>query len=202
MAEESKLLNKERPPVTANARVKNNAGSKRLAEAFLAEDVENAKSYIFWDVIIPTLKDGIGLTLHSAVDAIFGGGSRRGGYGRTSYGNSSNHVNYSKISSVSANSSRAREDRSYNVYSFDDIEIDDSGVANLILDDLNDICDEYGSCSVNDYFEVVKQYIRGIRIDSTAQDNDYGWTSLRAARVERAGRGMYYIKFPRVRPLK
>lgn len=200
MAEENKVkADKERPNVTANAKVRNNATSKKLTEAFLAEDVSNAKSYIFWDVLVPNIKDVFGQTLHSAIDAILG--TRRGSsYGRSSYGSGySSHTNYSKISSTS----REREiDRSYNTYTFDDIELDDSGVANLILDELNDIIDEYGSCSVNDYFETVRQYVRNLRIDMNPQDVNYGWTSLRSAQVMRAGRGMYYIKFPRVRPLK
>lgn len=200
MAEENRVkVDKERPNVTANAKIRNNATSKKLSEAFLAEDVSNAKSYILWDVLMPSVKDVFSQTLHSTIDAILG--TRRGGsYGRQSYGSGyGSHTNYSKISSTS----RERDiDRSYNTYTFDDIELDDSGVANLILDELNDIIDEYGSCSVNDYFETVRQYVRNLRIEMNPQDVNYGWTSLRSAQVMRAGRGMYYIKFPRVRPLK
>lgn len=198
MADENRVKPKDRPNVTANAKIRKNATSKKLTEAFLAEDVSNAKSYIFWDVLVPNIKDVFGQTLHSAVDAILG--TKRGGsYGR-SYGSGYNgHTNYSKISSTS----RDREpERTYNTYTFDDIELDDSGVLNLILDDLNDIIDEYGDCSINDYFETVRQYVPNIKIDMNPQDTKYGWTSLRSAQIMRAGRGMYYIKFPRVRPLK
>lgn len=201
MSEEENKVNpdKKRPNITANAKVRNNAASKKLSDAFLAEDVSNAKSYILWDVLMPNIKDVFIKTLHSTVDAIFG--TRIGNsYGINSYGSGySNHRNYSKISSTS----RERDiDRVYDSYTFDDIELDDSGVANLILDELNDIIDEYGSCSVNDYFETVRQYVRNLRIIMNPQDTKYGWTSLRSAQVVRAGRGMYYIKFPRVRPLK
>lgn len=199
MAEESRVKS-DAPSMTSEGRVRNNAGQKKIAGALLADDVANAKSYIFWDVIIPTVKDAIGVTLHSAVDAIFGGGGRAA-YGRQTYGSHSNHVNYSKISSTPASRSRD-DDRVYDIYSFDDIEIKDPSVAYLIKDDLDEIIDEYGFCSVSDYFEVAKKYIRGLRIDTSPQDDRYGWTSLRAARVENIGRGMCYIRFPKVKPLK
>lgn len=197
MSEENRVKKKDRPNIEVDAKVRHNSASKKLTEAFLAEDVANAKSYIIWDVLVPNIKDVFGQTLHSTIDAILG--TRRGGaYGRPSYSSGSNHTNYSKISST-----RERVvENTYNTYTFDDIELTDAGVANLILDELNEIIDEYGNCSVNDYFETVRQYVRGIRIEQNPQDVNYGWTSLRAAQVMRAGRGMYYIRFPRVRPLK
>lgn len=200
MTEENRIKVKDRPEVNTTASIRKNKTSKKLAEAFLAEDVANAKSYIFWDVLVPSVRDVFVSTLHSIIDSTFG--TRIGGssYGRTMV--SGNRRDYSKITSVPSSSQRARTDeRAYNTYTFDDILFDDAGTPNLILDELNEIIDEYGMCSVNDYFETVRSYIRNIRIDSNPQDTVYGWTSLRAARVERAGRGQYYINFPRVRPV-
>lgn len=198
MAEESRVKHKEGRPQIEGARVKSNATSKKLSEAFLAEDVANARSYILWDVLLPNIKDVFSQTLHSAIDAVFGT-SGRSGYGRPSYSGGT-RTNYSKISSVP---SRGREEtQMYDIYTFDDIEIPDYGVARSIIKDLNEIIDEYGNCSVNDYFDTVREYFRDIRIDSSSQDTVYGWTSLRTAEPVRAGRGMWVIKFPRVRPLK
>lgn len=199
MSEEKRVKDRVRPEVKTTASIRKNGTSKKLAEAFLAEDVANAKSYIFWDVLVPNVRDVFVNTLHSMIDSTFG--TRTGGsYGRTVVG--ANRTNYSKITSIPTTSSRVRTDeRTYNTYTFDDILFDDAGTPNLILDELNEIIDEYGMCSVNDYFETVRSYIRNIRIDSNPQDTVYGWTSLRAAKVERAGRGQHYINFPRVRPV-
>lgn len=184
--------------IKTEAKIRNNASSKKLADAFLSEDVANAKSYIFWDVVVPVVKDSISVTLHSAIDAVFGP-SRRG----YSSGGPANRTNYQKISSVRADSPKAMvNNRSYNLYTFDDILIKDRGVAQLIKDDLEELIEEYGNCSINDYFDTCMAYISDLRIDRGPQDASYGWVSLNSAKVEPAGGGYWYIRFPKARPIK
>lgn len=198
--EEHKIPNKNKPEVTGSGKVVKNSTSKRFAEVFLAEDVADAKSYIFWDVAVPIIKNGISSVFHSTIDAIFGP-AQGGSYGRTPQGGNRTNYNRYSWSENSRNNRIESTERRRVSYAFDDIKYDNVSLPNRILDDLNDIIDEYGLCSINDYYDVVRQYIQGIILDSSFEDSKYGWTSLRGTTVERCMGGGYMIRFPKARPL-
>lgn len=183
--------------VHGEVKTKKASASKKFADVILAEDVADAKSYIIWDVIVPIVKDGISVVFHSTIDAIFG--SSRGSYynNRNQGNNRTNYTRYSYKDDRREPQRRYSEDRDrdkYRTYGYDDIILDNRGEAELVLDNLNDIVDEYGLASVGDYYELVG-------ISGNFQDNKYGWTNLRAATVERVMGGGYRIKLPKARPL-
>lgn len=78
-------------------------------------------------------------------------------------------------------------------FDIDDIVFDSIGEAEIVLDSMEEIIEQYDSVSVSDLYELV-----GVKGNYTS--NKYGWTSLRSARVVRDRDG-YILDLPRVKPL-
>lgn len=164
----------------------------RFAELFIKEDLDNVKTYVFSDVIIPAILDTIVNAGTNALNMIFYGEPR----GRSSSKRSS-HISYNRYYE-----DRDRDDRDYrrdrdrrrDNYDYEEIEFDNRGDAEEVLDRLFELINEYKIVSINDYYDLVGKH-------GNFTDEKYGWTDLRSARVERTYGGRYYIKLPRAVPL-
>ena len=74
------------------------------------------------------------------------------------------------------------------MFNFKEILLADRGDAEIVLDRLGDLIDEYQTASVADLYSLT-----GISQEFT--DNRWGWDSLEGARVVRAGR-MFMLDLP------
>ena len=168
--------------ISGNAKVK-----KRSA---LSDDIQNIKSYVVMDVLIPAAKKAISDIVTNGVDMIL----YPGGNGRPKRSNA-NHVSYR---SYYDNRDRDRrydpETRSRrSSYSYDDIIIDTRAEAEEVLERMDELLDTYNVVSVADLYDLV-----GISCSYT--DNKYGWTNLRNAEVIRVRDG-YFLKLPKAGPI-
>lgn len=176
--------------VTGNIKTKKKS---KFRELFIKEDIGYVKNYVFSDIFIPAVKDIIVNTFTNAVDMVFYGEPRN----RGSRSSSSSRISYNKYY-------RDRDDRDYrdryrdldrrDDYDYEDIEFDNRGDAEEVLDRLFELIQEYKLVSINDYYDLVGHH-------GNFTDEKYGWTDLRSAHVERTYGGRYYIKLPRAVPL-
>lgn len=168
--------------VQGEVRSKKKSGLQKITDAFVPDDVANVKSYIIEDIVVPAAKE----ILLDSVKAILGingkNGNKQTPASRVSYRqyyNNDSRRNYS-----------SGGNRSRNGYDFDDIVIDNRGEAEEVLDRMEEIIATYGLVSVADFYELVG-------VPSNYTDNNYGWSNLRNAYVDRLRDGGYIIKLPR-----
>ena len=181
-SKEQKKKKKVEKVISGNAKVK-----KRSA---LSDDIQNIKSYVVMDVLIPAAKKAISDIVTNGIDMIL----YPGGNGRPKRSNA-NHVSYR---SYYDNRDRDRrydpETRSRrSSYSYDDIIIDTRAEAEEVLERMDELLDTYNVVSVADLYDLV-----GISCSYT--DNKYGWTNLRNAEVIRVRDG-YFLKLPKAGPI-
>lgn len=170
--------------VTGTVKAKKKNEIQKFAGVFIPEDVDNVKSYIFFDVIVPLIKKA----LSDTVDAIL-----------YPEGRSSKNSTASKISYRSYYEKPNERGRNYNTsqtktgYSYDNIILEDRGEAEDVLSRMDELVATYGIVSVADLYDLV-----GVTGNYT--DNKYGWTDVRSAQVVRTRDG-YLIKLPKALPL-
>lgn len=166
-------------------RKKKNEVEKFAGEVF-SEDIRSVKNYILMDVLVPSLKKAISDIVTNGIDILLYGES---GHSKNRSGSKPSYRNYYD----DKNSTSYRPTRS--VYSFDDIGMESKGDAEEVLDGMIDILNQYGMVSVADMYDLVGAV-------GNYTDNKYGWTDLRNAYTERGRDGRYYVRLPRVIPLK
>ena len=184
--------------INGTAKTKKKSDLQRAANGFFSEDVTNIKSYILTEVIIPAAKNLISSMVGGTADVfrdtvntcLFGGaGARRMKTGertpyRSFYGNEKDR-NKSNIGSA----------RTRSVYDYDDIILETKSEAEKVLDQLEDIIENYGMASVADLYQSA-----GIR-NYPFTCNNYGWTDIRSADSVRLRDGSYMLKLPKALPL-
>ena len=172
--------------VSGTAKVKKKSETKKFADVFITEDIDNVKSYILMDVLVPAVKKAISDVVTNGIDMILYGES-----GRTKK-SSASKVSYRNYYD------RGKNDRSSSsgmrrAYDYDDIILDDRGEAEDVLERMYELIDTYDNVSVADYYDLL-----GISSDYT--DNKYGWTELPNSSVVRVKDG-YKIRLPKPMPL-
>lgn len=175
--------------VQGTAKVKKKGKTSKFADMFLAEDASSVKSYIVSDVLIPAAKKLISDIVKDGIEMILYGGTNRG---KRTNGYRADYVSYNRFSD------RRYDDRPSDSrrteYSYDDVILESRGEAEEVLDQMDNIINDYGMVSVMDLYDLV-----GITGQYT--DNNYGWTNLRNAEPVRTRDG-YMLKLPRAIPLK
>ena len=167
--------------VNGSVKSKKKNGVQKIASVFVPEDVENVKTYIIEDIVVPAVKDII-------LDAVrvFLGIDKRSGKG-------------SAASKVAYRSCYDKDRQKNSVartrvgYDYDDIILDNRGEAEEVLTRMDELIDEYGLVSAADLYDLV-----GVTGNYT--DNKYGWTDIRSASVVRVRDG-YMIKLPKALPI-
>lgn len=181
----------------ASATVRKKGIGAKFKETFAGDSAESVGSYIFFDIIVPRLKDLLFETIT--------GGSERALFGsstRASRGRRSQLVDKTDYKGLSTGRSRDRErerDRDISprgraTHNFEEILIPTRGEADQILDTLIELVDVYDSATVADLYNAT-----GISTDHT--DLKWGWTDLSEARIEPARGGGYLLEMPRVEQL-
>lgn len=160
----------------------------KLADIFVPGDVANVKSYVIMDVLVPAVKKAISDIVTNGIDMILYGES-----GRTRKSGPASRVSYSQY----YDRDRVRRDREPVApranYSYNDILLDNRGEAEEVLARMDELVATYGMVSVADLNELV-----GITGNYT--DNNYGWTNIKSAYVQRVRDG-YLLKLPRAIPI-
>lgn len=170
--------------ISGSAKSKKKSGLQKITNVFVPEDVDNVKSYIFEDIVVPAVKD----IILDAVRAFLGvnGNSR----GKSS---SASKISYRKYYDDRERRDRESSNRTRTGYEYDDIILDNRGEAEDVLSRMDELIDTYGVVSVADFYDLV-----GITGNYT--DNKYGWSDIRNASVVRVREG-YMIKLPKALPL-
>lgn len=174
--------------VTGSVRPRKKTNAEKVAELLLPEGVENLRSYILQDVLIPYGKKA----LSEIIDMFL--------YGST--GRNKKTTNASKVSyrayydEVNGRRDSTPSSRPKGGYSYDDVVFDNRGEAEEVLMKMEECIATYGMVCVSDFYDLV-----GITGNYT--DQKYGWVDLRSATVVRlrTGDGGYMIKLPRAVPL-
>lgn len=163
--------------------------SRKLVNTFVSEDSKSVGEYIFYDVLVPAVKEAISDMVVGGVQMLLFG-EVKGKHTTRSQGRS--YVSYSSLSREKEPPRYDRHPRR-DRYRFDDILIEERGEAEEVLDHMFDYISEYDECPVSVFFELVG-------IDAEYTDTYYGWTELGRAEVVPV-RGGYILSLPRPRKL-
>ena len=174
--------------IAGTVKSKKKSEIRKFTDVFISEDIDNVKSYILLDVLIPAIKKAISDIVTNGIDMIL--------YGET--GKTKSNSIASKISYRSYYDGRnGRRDysaiRTKISYNYDDIIFDNRGEAEDVLSRMDELISTYGLVSVADLYDLV-----GVTGNYT--DNKYGWTNIRSASVIRVRDG-YMLKLPKALPL-
>lgn len=174
--------------VSGNVSMRKKTTLKKVADIFFQKDINDVKSYLIMDVLIPEIRDALYNLVMNGLDMMLYDGKRtRKASSNTMRVNYSAKYNNQTSIPESSNSSP----RTKSGLNFDDVVFDDRMDAEEVLNQMLNIIEQYDSVSVADFCELA-----GIPGEYT--DRKYGWTSLGAAEVKRISGGGYILKLPRV----
>lgn len=185
--EEQKLPEKKIEPVVKGKVTKKKNNVRKLTDTFVSEDIQNVKSYVLMDVLVPAIKKAISDIVTNGIDMIL-------------YGESGRSIRKTNASTVSYRNyydnrrdDRYSSSRTRTGYSYDDVVLETRSEAEDVLTRMDELIDTYGVVSVADMYDLV-----GISCNYT--DNKYGWTNLRNAEPVRVRDG-YMLKLPKALPI-
>lgn len=195
-------------PVEGTVSVKKPTLSTKVKSAMVAEDLSEVREYLFWDILVPTLKDTIVSLIKNGAEALFYGSTSArqtgkptstasySGYyyaGRYQQGHRKNEGPFEDWRR--SKRGPAGYDLSQIVYKGRDGRggMDAKRQAEEVLDQLVELTMAYGFARVADFYELS-------RYPSDYTDNSLGWYELSAARVVRVPGG-YILDLPKPEPL-
>lgn len=170
--------------VSGSVKSKKKNGLQKITNVFVPEDVDDVKSYIFEDIVVPAVKD----IILDAVKAVLGVNNTYKGRSSTA-----GKISYRKYYDDRDRRDRDTPSQIKRAYDYDDIIIENRGDAEEVLVRMDELIATYGLVSVADFYDLVG-------VSGNYTDNKYGWTDIRGATTVRVGDG-YMIKLPRVKPL-
>lgn len=174
-------------------KVKKPGLTRRFADSFFAEDIDDIGDYILSNVIIPSIKRVVSQTFNAFLYGKSAGSRDRGEYrDYVSYRNYFDDDRPSRRRSPSSGSRR--------IYHWDDIVFEDDEYstgrekAEKVLDKMYEDIKEYGLTTVQWLYEY-----SGNTAPWTS--NNYGWTSIKSADIINLGGGEWAIKMPKPMPI-
>lgn len=185
--EEQKLPEKKIEPVVKGKVTKKKNNVRKLTDTFVSEDIQNVKSYVLMDVLVPAIKKAISDIVTNGIDMILYGES-----GRSTRKTNASTVSYRNYYD-NRRDDRYSSSRTRTGYSYDDVVLETRSEAEDVLTRMDELIDTYGVVSVADMYDLV-----GISCNYT--DNKYGWTNLRNAEPVRVRDG-YMLKLPKALPI-
>jgi hypothetical protein len=185
---EPKNLKKVKQAVVTPVKTKKKGEFQKFVEVFVADDLSNIGSYIFRDVLVPTIQNTIIDAVTGGVNMLFGRSARTGGKP-----NAYHNVSYTNYSTSKTSPKPVYDSGSRRGYDYEDITLRTRGDAEELLTRMDELIETYGMVSVGDLYDLV---------DKTGNYTDYkyGWTNIRDASVERARDG-YVLRLPKAIPL-
>lgn len=176
---------KDLKPVVKHAETREEPVTKKLASTFISEDMDSVKSYILFEVLIPSIKDAISEIIHNGSDMLIYGTTR----GKKSNGRGTyvSYNNMSKNSRPETNNTGARSVRDYR-----EIVYDSRDEASTVLEELFEIVQQYPDegASVADLYSLSN-------ITPNYTDYKYGWRDMSGVRVKQIRGGKFIIDLPR-----
>lgn len=170
--------------ISGSVKSKKKTGLQKITNVFVPEDVDDVKSYIFEDIVVPAVKD----IILDAVRAFLGvNGSSRG------KASTASKVSYRKYYEDRDRRDYGNTPRTRTGYDCDDIILESRGEAEDVLARMDELIATYQLVSVADFYDLVG-------VSGNYTDNKYGWTDIRNASVVRVRDG-YMIKLPKALPL-
>lgn len=165
---------------------------QKFADVFISEDVNNVKSYILLDVLVPAIKKAISDIVTNGIDMILYGET-----GRTKSNSTASKISYRGYYDRENNRKDYRaSNRVKTGFDYDDIIFETRGDAESVLDAMHEIISQYGTVSVGDLFDLA---------DASTDNytaNKYGWNDISGSKPVRIRDGGYILKLPRALPLK
>lgn len=167
--------------ISGTARVNKKSKTREFFDMFMANDIEDVKSYILTDVVIPAIKDSIESTVH----AILHGKSQssqpklKGSY-----------IQYNNI----GQKRNALPSATAPAYGYGEVIVNTREEAHDILDRMDELVSTYQFASVADLYDMAG-------IEPKFTDNRYGWKDIRGAQIIPAKGGGFLIKMPKAYPL-
>ncbi len=174
---------KEHKPLKGSVKIKK---QNKFLKAFIKEDVDDVKDYIFDNVIVPSVIDLILNTVNNTLSMFFKGETSRRSYDR---GERENYRRYYN--------DRREPDRGYssrrNRSTYSNVIFEDKDDALDKLEELDKMLEKYKAVSVLDLYDLLDY-------PSEPTDDKYGWTNLDSAKVVPVSDG-WMLKLPRPLPL-
>jgi hypothetical protein len=209
-----KAVEKNITPVIASTPIKRKTSlGKRFKETFLSgTDSRSVLEYVFVDIFVPAIKDLFVDASTQAVERAIFGESRRGArsgyrYGGGYSGGTSSAQTRTRYDGYSGsapnawrppgqgNQPREMSARARSQHDFGEIVLDNRGEADVVLERLSDILEQYGMTSVSDLYQLVG-------ITPVFTDERWGWTDLKSARIVPVRGSQFLLDLPRPVELK
>ncbi len=164
--------------------------AKKFSDTFIAEDISDVMSYLFFDVLVPAVKDTIVNFVVNGINAVIYGDTRpRQSRFNQPYGNRP-YTSYSSYSRPSTRPEGSFSRRGEIRYSQEKEPIVESRYdADLVLEELNNCICEYDQATVGDLYDL-------LGFDSDHTDYKWGWSDLSGATVRKVPGG-WLIDLPR-----
>ena len=189
---ESDILRKKYPPNSYKSKQEKEKKIEKVATGnvkkkpsflvnFFENDFDEVIQYIFQDVLLPAAKRMLADALNNGLEMLLFDRRNNSTRGTVEY------VSYNGYSKRNQVQERSRSGR------LKEITFASRSEAEIVLENLYNICEEYGLVSVADFYDLA-----GIPGEFT--DNKYGWRNVEASRI-RLSRDGYIIELPRPRLL-
>lgn len=172
--------------VNGKVKTKKNEGRK-LASMFISEDATNVKSYIIFDVLVPTIKKTLFDVVTDSLDMILNGGT--GGKKHKS----GNKISYRSYYDDKRDNRHGSEYRARSRFDYDDLIFDSRGECEAVREQMVDVIDTYGFVTVADMYDMAD-------LPAPYTSSKYGWTNISTAETVRVRDG-YVLKLPKAMPI-
>lgn len=181
---------------TGKVSVKKKSGAKKLADIFIAGDVDQVKHSIVNDLLIPGAKNLAANIINTAINMLLFNNQRPGNYSYYAPNQYQQPRPYQTTSySAYYSQNQYQQPAPQSGYSQEQEVVFGSRIdAENVLDQMNGAIATYGQVSVADFYDLM-----GITANYT--DNSYGWFNLAGAQI-RAVNGGFVIAFPKAIPLR
>lgn len=176
--------------VSGTVKTKKKSDIQKFADIFI-EDINNVKSYILMEVLIPAIKKAIFDIVTNGIDMIL--------YGETGRTRNKSTI-ASKVSYQRYYDRMDEQKRDYRIssvrngFDYDELIFPTRGDAEAVLDAMNEIISQYGIVSVMDLYDLAN-----VSTDNY-QLNRYGWTDISGCKAIRVRDG-YVLNLPRPLPI-
>lgn len=176
--------------VRGAVKTKKKSGVYKLADIFIKEDVENVKTYVVQDIVIPTIRDTIWSVLTNSLEMFLYPG---GGRSKRRPGLDFTYTSYDRFSDRGRPDDRRGDPDPRPRYNGEDLVFATRGDAEAVLHELRYMIKRYRFARVLDLYDLA---------DRTAPytANDYGWMDLERVDIVRVRDG-YILKLPKALPI-
>jgi len=194
---EPKEREKVEQVITSGVTQRKRPMGRRFADTFFGGDARGTILYVAEDILVPAAKDMIADAFTRGFERFIFGESRTGsrrGPSRPGSG-AGNFVSYNRMGA-----GRGRDDsrdisrRARAGHEFDEIILESRAEAELVLEKLSDLIEQYDVATVADLYELVG-------ITSGHTDLKWGWDDMRDAGVDRVRSGGYLLALPKTKSI-